>query len=275
MKFRKRGTAAPTRAKRINAVIAQMLRHRSIRKYQSRRPSAGMVETIVRAGQAAAYAAQLYSLVLTTDRKSNPFHAPLLFTVCIDLHKMALIMKRRGWPWASNDLYALLLGAQDAAYMTQNMILAAESMGLGTCLLGTAPYQAEALGKKLALPPRVFPLVQLAMGYPAEDPPVRPRYPLEFTLFKGKYPKLGWSSIAKAMKAMDQGFLKQGYYKRARLMLPLAKGRKEAYTFDDYSWTEHQSRKWGQWNTDVHPLLSLFEKRGFRLTPPPALKKRK
>lgn len=259
---------------RTNPVISQMLRHRSIRKYKTKRPSRDIVETIVRAGQAAAYAAQLYSLVLTSERRRNPFKAPLLFTVCVDLHKMELIMKRRGWRWAGNDLYALLLGAQDAAYMAQNMILVAESLGLGTCLLGGAPYQAEALAKKLNLPPRVFPLVQLAAGYPAENPPPRPRYPLDFTLFENRYPRLGPARVAKAMEAMDQGFLKQDYYRKAGLILPLTKGRKETFTFEDYSWTEHQSRKWGQWNADIRPLLRLFEKRGFHLTPPGA-KRRK
>jgi nitroreductase len=229
---------------------------------------------VVRAGQAAAYAAQLYSLVLTTGRKRHPFNAPLLFTVCVDLHKMGLIMKRRGWRWASNDLYALLLGAQDAAYMAQNMILAAESLGLGTCLLGGTPYQAETLAIRLSLPPGVFPLVQLAMGYPAEDPPARPRYPMDFVLFKNRYPRLGPARVRKAMNAMDRGFLKQGYYRKARLMLPLTKGRMETHSFDNYSWTEHQSRKWGQWNADIRPLLSLFEKRGFHLMPPGA-KRRK
>lgn len=250
-----------------NPAIARMLKHRSIRKYQARKPAPEAIQAIVRAGQAAAYAAQLYSLVLTTDKKKNPFNAPLLFTVCVDLHKMGLIMKRRGWRWASNDLFALLLGAQDAACMTQNMILAAESLGLGTCLLGGAPYAAAGLARKLKLPPRVFPLVQLAMGYPAEDPPGRPRYPLDFTLFKYRYPKLGPNRVKRAMRAMDEGFLAQDYYRKARLILPLTGGRKETFTFDDYSWTEHQSRKWGQWNPDVAPLLRAFAKRGFRLAP--------
>lgn len=267
VKHRRSGARSRTLAKHTNPVISRMLRHRSIRRYKARRPSKETVEAVVRAGQAAAYAAQLYSLVLTTDRDRNPFRAPLLFTVCVDLHKMEVIMRRRGWRWASNDLSSLLFGAQDAAYMAQNMILAEESLGLGTCLLGAAPYQAEALAKKLSLPPRVFPLVQLAMGYPAEYPPARPRYPMDFKLFKNRYPRLGPARVRKAMEVMDRGFLKQGYYRKAGLILPLAGGRKEKFTFDGYSWTEHQSRKWGQWNADIRPLLRLLGKRGFILTP--------
>jgi len=74
--------------------------------------------------------------------------------------------------------------------MAENMVMAGESLGLGSCFLGAAPYRADKIAKKYQLPPRVFPMVQLAMGYPAENPPPRPRYPLEFTLFEDVYPEL-------------------------------------------------------------------------------------
>ncbi|MDD2717741.1 MAG: hypothetical protein PHW04_17780 [Candidatus Wallbacteria bacterium] len=44
---------------------------------------------------------------------------------------------------------------------------------------------------------RVFPLVQLVMGYPDENPPVRPRYPLNFVLFEGKYPDITDAQLEK------------------------------------------------------------------------------
>ncbi|MRR09695.1 hypothetical protein EG831_06420 [bacterium] len=248
-----------------NPVIARMLAHRSIRRYTTRMPSDATIRRIVRAGQQAAFAAQLYSVILTKDRKKHPFGAPLLFTVCVDFHKMAAIMKRRGWAWASNDLYGLLLGIQDAAYMAQTMVLAAESLGLGTCYLGHTPFAADTLAKRFKLPKRVFPLVQVAMGYPAEHPPVRPRYPLDFVLFEKRYPKLTAAQLRLAMKAMDDGYLKQGYYRKAKLMLPLLGGKRETYDFDTYSWTEHISRKWGQWERSPRRLRALARGRGIKV----------
>jgi nitroreductase len=248
-----------------NSVISTMLAHRSIRKFQTRVPSDRTIKAIVRAGQQAAFAAQLYSVILTKDRKKHPFGAPLLFTVCVDFHKMGLIMKRRGWTWASNDLYGLLLGIQDAAYMAQNMVLAAESLGLGTCYLGHTPFAADTLAQKFKLPQRVFPLVQVAMGYPAENPPARPRYPMDFVLFEGRYPKFSDAQLRRAMKAMDDGYLAQGYYRRSKLMLPLLTGKKETYGFDTYSWTEHISRKWGQWERSPRRLRALARDRGIKV----------
>jgi hypothetical protein len=66
---------------------------------------------------------------------------------------------------------------------------------------------------------------------------------------------------------MDRGFLAQDYYRKAKLMLPLAGGRRETFSFDTYSWTEHQSRKWGQWAKDLGQLVRIFNSRGFRLDP--------
>ncbi|MDI6739642.1 MAG: nitroreductase family protein [Candidatus Edwardsbacteria bacterium] len=247
-----------------NKVLATMLAHRSIRKYAKRMPSDKNIKRIVRAGQQAAFAAQLYSVILTKDRDNHPFKAPLLFTICVDFYKMETIMAKRGWKWISNDLYGLLLGIQDACYMAQNMVLAAESLGLGTCYLGHTPFASAQLAKKFKLPKRVFPLVQIAMGYPAENPPVRPRYPMDFVLFEGKYPALDRELVAKAMKAMDDGYLAQGYYRKSNMMLTLISGKKETFDFDTYSWTEHISRKWGQWYPSAKPLRSLMRKRGFK-----------
>jgi len=172
-----------------NIVVQTMLDHKSIRKYANKMPSDELIETIVRAGQQAPFAYQCYSVLLSRKGDRNPYKAPLLFTICLDLHKFELIMVRRNWRLIMNDLALLVLGIQDASLMAENMIVAARGLGLGSCLLGSALYRAEKIAEEYDLPKRVFPLVQLVMGYPAEDPPPRPRYPLEFALFEDRYPK--------------------------------------------------------------------------------------
>ena len=72
--------------------------------------------------------------------------------------------------------------------------------------------------------------------------------------------------VSKAMKQMDEGYLAQDYYRKANAKIPLEEGREEAFTYDDYSWTEHICRKWGQWYPDPKELLNQLEKRGFYLT---------
>lgn len=165
----------------------------------------------------------------------------------------------------NNDLSLLLLGIQDATLMAGNMVLAAESLGLGSCFLGGIPYQAAKIIREYNLPERVFPLVGLAMGYPAEDPPPRPRYPTNFSLFEDEYPQFDQATITDAMEVMDAGYLAQDYYRSRDAMIPLEIEREETYTYETYSWTEHISRKTGQWFSEPDHVLDAFEKCGFRI----------
>jgi nitroreductase len=251
---------------RDNPVIQAMLAHKSIRKYSDEVPSDEVVETIVRAGRQAPFASQYYSVLLSRKTKRNPWHAPLLFTICVDSYKFELIMAKRNWKLVSNDLTLLFFGIQDSALMAENMVVAARSLGLGSCFLGSAMFRADKIADEYKLPKRVFPLVQLAMGYPAEDPPTRPRYPKEFVLFEDEYPELDDERITKAMQTMDEGYLAQDYYRKLKARIKLEGDRRETFTYDNYSWTEHISRKWGQWYPDPKELVEQLEKRGFHIT---------
>jgi nitroreductase len=248
-----------------NPVLETMLNRKSIRKYTDQAPPDEVVEALVRAGQQAPFAYQMGSLLLSRDRDHNPFKAPLFFIICVDSHRHEAIMARRGWQMVQNDLSLLLFGIQDAALMAENMVIAAESLNMGSCFLGGIPYQATKIVEKYKLPQRVFPLVGLAMGYPAEDPPPRPRYPLGFTLFEGQYPQFSDDQVQQAMVEMDEGYLAQNYYRQRKAMIHLEGDRPETFNYNTYSWTEHISRKTGQWGQSPDELLAQFARCGFHI----------
>ena len=243
------------------------MNRKSVRKYTDRKLSKDELDVIVRAGQQAPFASQLYSVLYSTEGPIA-FHAPIWFVICVDAYKVERFMKLRGWDIVTNDLTLLLLGMQDAAYMAQNMIIAAESLGIGSCFLGAVSSSAsriKTLSERFELPNRVLPMVELVMGYPDEDFPTRPRYPLAFTLFENKYPELSDEEVKTAMKVMDDGYLEQEYYRKQNARIKTEDGRKDDYTFDNYSWTEHISRKWGQWVKSPNELLDTLKERGFSL----------
>ena len=248
-----------------NPVIDAMLNRKSIRKYKKEMPSEEVIETVVRAGMQAPFASQSCSLLLSRGKKNIDWGAPLEFVVCADSYKLERIMERRHWKMISNDLMILMFAFQDATLMAENMVIAAESLGMGSCFIGSAPYLADKIAKEYNLPPRVFPLVKLVMGYPDEDPPVRPRYPMNYVLFEDKYPDFDDDTITEAMMVMDDGYLAQDYYKAGDFMIGLTGDREETFTFDNYSWTEHICRKWGQWYPSPDRLLEQFRKRGFNI----------
>ena len=249
-----------------NKVIETMMDHSSIREYKDETPSDEEIESIIRAGQQAPFVSQLYSVILSRNREEHPFDAPLLFTICADFHKFEKIMEKRGWEPVTNDLSILFFAIQDACYMAQNMVTAGESLGIGSCFLGMAPYKAKKLKEKYNFPDKVFPVVQLAMGYPDEDPHPRPRYPRDYVLFEGEYPELTDEMIERAMNDMDEGYLKQDYYRRLDAKISIQDDKEDEYTYDDYSWTEHISRKWGQWYPDKLQLLDQLKECGFDIT---------
>jgi len=247
-----------------NPTLDLLMNRASVRAYTDRVPDDETVSTIVRAGQQAPFAHQCCSVIL---QREGPFTwgAPLRLLVCADAHRIGLVAARRGWERRTNDLQLLLFAVQDAAYLAQNMVIAAESLGLGSCYIGSPVVTAAALRERCALPPKVLPLVGLVLGYPAERPAPRPRYPLAFTLFEERYPELDEDAVTEAMRVMDEGFLAESYYRRLNAMVPLPEGREETFTFDDYSWTEHISRKL-QWNPDPADLLAGLRACGFDVT---------
>ncbi len=249
-----------------NPTIDLMLQRKSVRKYTDQKPSDEVIETIVRAGQQAPFASQLYSILLTRKKKA-PFGAPLWFIICIDLYKLERFMQIRGWEVVTNDIVMLLFGLQDAAYAAENMVVAAESLGLGSCYLGIMSKRATQIIKQYKLPKRVFPLVELVMGYPAETFPPRPRYPMPFTLHEERYPILSDDEVRAAMQVMDDGYMAQGYYSRQKIKIPIESGRPDTFTHDNYSWTEHISRKWGQWFPSPNDMLEVLKSQGFDLQP--------
>lgn len=250
-----------------NAVIDTMMNRKSIRSYTDEMPSDEVIETIVRAGQQAPFASQLCSLMLIRDLENNDFHAPLEFIILVDSHRWERIMAARNWKMDADDMTLLVLGMQDAAYMAENMVIAAESLGMGSCFLGGVPFYSKKIIERFKLPERVFPMVGLTMGYPAKNPPVRPRYPLSFTLFEGEYPEFTDEEVSEAIRIMDEGYLAQDYYQGFKAIIPLQGEREETFTYEDYSWTEHISRKWGQklFPTTMWKHLKRY---GFNISPP-------
>jgi nitroreductase len=94
--------------------------------------------------------------------------APIVIAVCAVPEESERRYGRRG-----RDLYCL----QDTAAATQNLLLAAATMGLGACWVGAFD---EALAAKALRVPATWRVVALVpVGRPAATAPPRDRHPLE------------------------------------------------------------------------------------------------
>ena len=91
----------------------------------------------------------------------------------------------------------LFLALDDALIAAQTAVLAAESLGIGSCYIGDIMENYETHRELLALPDYVFPAAMLCLGYYPEgyQPKFRSRFDQEFIVHSEKYRRLGEAEL--------------------------------------------------------------------------------
>ena len=173
------------------------LAHRSIRKFSDKPVPPEILAALMDAGRMASTSnhLQCVSVIRITDaairagirRAASDMayvtECPEFLLFCVDFHKHHLLLPEAQTDWAE----ALLIGAVDTGIMAQNMLLVAESLGLGGVYIGALRNDIAAVAELVGLPAHYLPLVGLCLGYPAQDPPVKPRLPQEVVLHENRY----------------------------------------------------------------------------------------
>jgi len=93
--------------------------------------------------------------------------APVVIVVCADENRSSMRYGRRG-----ETLYCI----QDTAAATQNILLTAYSLGLGTCWVGA--FNEDEAKKALRAPDGMRPVAMIPVGYPNKTPSQRAKRPL-------------------------------------------------------------------------------------------------
>jgi nitroreductase len=187
-----------------NETLATLLSHRSVRAYLPDALPSQTLETLIAAAQAAATSSNLqtWSVVAIEDpaRKStlarlagNQEHinqCPLFLVWLADLARLDYLAAQRDLPAAGLDYLEMFVTAViDASLAAQNATLAAESLGLGTVYIGGIRNQPEQVAKTLQLPPHLFAVFGLCVGYPdlAKLAAVKPRLTQAAVLHRETY----------------------------------------------------------------------------------------
>lgn len=175
--------------------------HRTIRKYESREISDELLDSILEAGTRASTTGnmQVYSVVVTRDEEMKerlaPCHfnqpmvqeAPVVLTFCADFNRFNKWCRQRKAEPGYDNFLSFVTAAIDALLVAQNVCVAAENEGLGICYLGTTTYMAAKIIDILELPSGVVPVTTVTLGYPAENPPLNDRLPLEAVVHRETY----------------------------------------------------------------------------------------
>ncbi len=188
-----------------NATIDALLAHRTIRAFTDEPVGEEVMRTLLSVARASATSSYFQQATIIRVRDAvvrEAVHAASgqpyvggdrgeLLVLVVDLHRNAVIRERAGASLEPLErAHAFLQGCQDTMIAAQSMVAAAESLGLGTCYLGSILGDPAGLIAALGLPERTFPLLGLLVGHPAQEPQYKPRLPERITVGIDSYPPL-------------------------------------------------------------------------------------
>jgi len=162
----------------MNPKLDLIFSRRSIRKYQDKAVPDEMINDLLEAAMAApsAVAKDPWHFIVIKNRATLNKIAEALpnakmlgqataaFIVCGDINK------------ANIQAESYLL--QDLSAAAENILIAANMLGLGTCWLGVHPRpdRLAIIRQLFALPDNIIPMCGIAVGWPAEHPEARTRF---------------------------------------------------------------------------------------------------
>jgi nitroreductase len=182
-------------------MLDNLLNHKSIRKFKPDDVEVSKLHDILGAASRGSNTGnmQAYSVVVTRDalirkqlweahfKQDMVLQAPVHLTFCSDFNRFSKWCNQRNADPGYDNFLSFLTGTIDAIIAAQNAVVAAESMGLGACYLGTATWMASRVIEILELPKLVVPVTAVVIGYPDEDPPLTDRLPLSGIVHREKY----------------------------------------------------------------------------------------
>jgi FMN reductase (NADPH) len=230
-----------------NPTLDLLHRHGSVRTYLADPVSPAMVEQIVHAAQRASTSSnlQVVSVVAVADSatrsrlseisgQTHVAQAPVVLVWCADLRRLDRACRLRGRTQVTDYVENFLTCVLDAGIAAQNAAVAAESFGLGVCYLGSIRNDVRAVIELLALPRLVFPVVGMALGWPAVPPASRPRLAVSAVLSWDRYAETSDAALLE----YDRTMAATDVYQRRQVPVPGKPGQLEAY-----GWLEHCARR--------------------------------
>ena len=99
-----------------------------------------------------------------------------------------------------------MLAVSDTNIAAQNAVVAAHSLGIGSCYIGDIMENAEVQREILSLPPYVFPAAMLVFGYPTEQQMNRPKPPrcdMQHIVYENGYRDMDRDELKQMLSAKE------------------------------------------------------------------------
>ena len=174
------------------ALINILLNHKSIRKFKDKKIDKEILDIIIECGQKAPTSnnLQAYTIIHVQDNMKKEklaqisgdqkwvVEAPVVLLFCADLYRIKNYSNIESLSlFGSPELYTVAV--IDTALAAEKSLIAAQSLGLGGVIVGGIRNDMEKVHNMFNLPNLVAPLFLLCLGYPDDDPGLKPRLPKE------------------------------------------------------------------------------------------------
>lgn len=167
----------------MNEIIKSLKNRKSIRVYEDKPIPLEDKKLILQSAMEAPTAGnqQMYTILDITDQEikdklavscdNQPFiaKAPMVLIFCADMQKWYDVFVEGGASPRKPAEGDFALSITDAVIAAQNAVVAAESLGVGSCYIGDIMEQCEFHRELLHLPEYVFPAAMLVFGYPTKQ----------------------------------------------------------------------------------------------------------
>jgi nitroreductase len=220
----------------MNPVIQVLLNRRSVRAYEERPISEETKQEILRATLRAPTAGNmmLYSIIEVKDQNAKdtlaktcdnqPFiaKAPLVLLFLADYQRwwdyfkvsgVETLAEGRGEPLRKPQEGDLMIACCDALIAAETAVIAAESLGIGSCYIGDIMENYETHRVLFNLPPYALPVCLVCFGYPTKQQQERsptPRFDAKFVVFENRYRQLSEREFAEMYRDREARFAAAG-----------------------------------------------------------------
>jgi nitroreductase len=158
-------------------IMDTIFQRRSIRKYAPQEVEPEKLHSLLQAAMAAPTAcnSQPWEFIVITDRDVLAQLRSKLFAGRYDAPAAIVVCGNDG---IANNPVSKLFWVQDCSAATENILIAATGLGLGSVWIGVHPISpiVSAVRGVLGIPKDVTPLCVIYVGYAAESKPARTQY---------------------------------------------------------------------------------------------------
>ncbi len=255
-------------------ILNSLRSHRSIRKFKPEPVPDELLNELLTAARQAPTSSNLqaYSIIVVKDqaKKKTLAHlcgdqpwvesCPVFLAICPDLHRLERVCQIRGYEINDRFIELFIVAVVDSALVAENILVGAEGLGLGVCMIGGVRNNPDQVSELLKLPEKVFPLMGMCLGYPDQAAIIKPRQLPEMVIHHEEYEE---SSFERLLGEYDKIVKATGLYDGPRRKVSSPDGRE--VPDEEYSWSEHVSRRLAATNPKTlrAHMKEFLERQGF------------